>query len=99
MLTLPLVMIAETFLLKRSDISRLLTIDECIPAVEEAFRLHADGEVMPPGMLGIHAANGGFHIKAGISGSETYFVAKLNANFPGNSKNYGLPTIQGVIVV
>ena len=62
--------------------------------------LYAEGKALPPKVLGIHADNGGFHIKAGILGSEKiYFVAKINANFPNNSKQNGLPTIQGVIVV
>jgi alanine dehydrogenase len=92
--------LTETLLLKRNDVARLLTIDECIAGVEQAFRLHADGKALPPKVLGIHADNGGFHIKAGILGSErTYFVTKVNANFPGNPKQHGLPTIQGIIVV
>ena len=90
----------ESLLLNRRNVADLLTIDECIVGVEQAFRLHAEGKAPTPKVLGIHADNGGFHIKAGILGFErTYFVAKVNANFPGNSKQYGLPTIQGIIVV
>lgn len=89
-----------TLLLKRRDVADLLTIEECINAVEHTFRLHAEGKAMPPKVLGIHSDKGGLHIKAGLSGSEKgYFVAKANANFPGNPKHYGLPTIQGVIIV
>jgi ornithine cyclodeaminase/alanine dehydrogenase-like protein (mu-crystallin family) len=56
--------------------------------------------MISPKVLGIHNENGGFHIKAGILESErTYFVSKVNANFPNNSKLHGLPAIQGVIVV
>jgi alanine dehydrogenase len=89
-----------TLLLKRNDVAKLLTIKECIDAVETAFKLHAEGKSLPPKVLGIHTEKGGFHIKAGIMGLErTYFAAKVNANFPGNSKQYGLPTIQGIIVV
>ena len=89
-----------TLLLKRNDVAKLLTIDECITGVEQAFRLHAEGKALPPKILGIHSEKGGFHIKAGILGSgKKYFVAKVNANFPGNSKRNGLPTIQGIIVV
>ena len=89
-----------TLLLKRKDVANLLTIEECIAAVESAFKLHAEGKALPPKVLGIHVDEGGFHIKAGVLGlSRTYFVAKANANFPGNPKKYGLPTIQGVIVV
>ena len=90
----------DTLLLKRSDVAELLSIEECIIAVENAFTLYAEGKAMPPKVLGIHTTDGGFHIKAGISGSaSTYFVAKINANFPGNQKQYALPTIQGVIVI
>src|SRR6476660_2065817 len=90
----------DTLLLKRNDVATLLTIDECIGAVENAFCLHAEGKALPPKVVGLHSENGGFHIKAGILGFErNYFVAKVNANFPGNSKQFGLPTIQGVIVV
>jgi len=96
----------DTLLLNRTQVATLLTIEECIAAVERAFKLRALGEVLPPGILGVHATEGGFHIKAGIMPVRTsnnlarhYFVAKTNANFPQNMKRNGLPTIQGVIVV
>src|SRR5258705_10485501 len=90
----------NTLLLKRPDVVNLLTIEECIIAVESAFKLHAEGKAMPPKVLGIHVDEGGFHIKAGVLGlSRTYFVAKVNANFPGNVRKHNLPTIQGIIVV
>ena len=89
-----------TLLLKRSEVAQLLTIDECMAAVEKTFALHAEGKVIDPKVLGMHSAGGGFHIKAGILGLEkTYFAVKVNANFPGNPKQNGLPTIQGVIAV
>jgi len=89
----------ETLLLTRHDVAQLLSIEECMAAVEQVFKLYASGEAPAPGILGIHAQNGGFHIKAGVMNlSKNYFVAKINANFPGNYKN-GLPTIQGVITV
>jgi alanine dehydrogenase len=89
----------DTLLLTRSDVARLLSIDECMSAVEKAFCLHAEGNAMAH-VLGVHAENGGFHIKAGVLGLNTsYFVAKVNANFPGNFQKSGLPTIQGVLVV
>lgn len=90
----------ETLLLRRHDVTQLLTIGECITAVEEAFRLYARGTTSAPGILGIHATEGGFHIKAGILNvGRNYFVAKTNANFPGNHKTNGLPTIQGIVTV
>jgi ornithine cyclodeaminase/alanine dehydrogenase-like protein (mu-crystallin family) len=83
-----------TLLLGRADVERLLTPDACIEAVEGAFRQLALGNVPAPGILGMHAAKGGFHVKAGFLGG--YFAAKVNANFPGNTD---LPTIQGAVIL
>jgi alanine dehydrogenase len=78
----------------------LLSIEECITAVERAFRLHGEGKAPQPGVLGIHAEHGTFHIKAGtLDLGRRYFAVKTNANFPGNVERYGLPTIQGVIAL
>ena len=90
----------DTLLLTRRNVAQLLSIEECIAAVEQAFKLYAAGEAPAPGVLGIHAQDGGFHIKAGILNLEkNYFVSKTNANFSGNAQKNGLPTIQGVITV
>jgi ornithine cyclodeaminase/alanine dehydrogenase-like protein (mu-crystallin family) len=83
-----------TLLLSRADVARLLTPRAAIEAIEDAFRQHALGAVPAPGILGMHAADGSFHVKAGFLGA--YFAAKINANFPGNS---ALPTIQGAVVL
>jgi alanine dehydrogenase len=90
----------KTLLLQRHEVARLLTMGECISAVEHAFKLFACGKAPAPGILGIHATHGGFHIKAGILNlGRNYFVAKTNANFPGNRTSNGLPTIQGIVTV
>ena len=48
----------------------------------------------------MHAADGAFHIKAGILNlKRSYFAAKINGNFPENPARSGLPTIQGVIAL
>jgi alanine dehydrogenase len=89
-----------TLLLTRADVIALLTMDECIAAVEQAFALAAQGKMLAPGVLGIPATDGGFHIKAaGLDLGRLYFVTKVNANFPRNMTLRGLPTIQGVIVL
>ena len=86
--------------LDSGDVRALLSIEECIAAVEQAFRLHGEGKTPKPGVLGVHAPHGAFHIKAGILDlGRPYFAAKTNANFPGNVERYGLPTIQGVIAL
>lgn len=90
----------NTLLLTRREVADLLTVEECIRAVEEAFRLYGNGEASPPGILGIHVSEGGFHIKAGVLNlGKKYFVAKTNANFPKNPKTNDLPTIQGIVAV
>ena len=91
---------AGTLLLSRSDVERLLTPDACIDAVEDAFRQHALGKTPSPGILGFHAQDGSFHIKAALlTLDQPYFAAKTNANFPRNGALHGLPTIQGVVVL
>ena len=87
----------STLLLTQRDVAALLDLETCIAAVEEAFRLHGLGTVTPPGIHGVPAEGGGFHIKAGRLGGT--FAAKINANFPGNPSHHGLPTIQGVIAL
>jgi alanine dehydrogenase len=89
-----------TLLLRRSDIEGLLSPRDCMAAVENVFRLQGQGKIPAPGILGVKAPGGGVHVKAGLlPGDRNYLVAKLNANFPGNNAQFGLPTIQGVIAV
>jgi alanine dehydrogenase len=90
----------KVLFLSSRDVRTLLTIDECIAAVERAFRLRGEGKTLAPAVLSLHVANGGFHVKAGVlSLSRNYFAAKVNANFPGNMTRLGLPTIQGIIIL
>jgi alanine dehydrogenase len=90
-----------TLILKRSEVASLLSLGECIEAVEVAFRLNEEGRSLPPGVLETLTGGGGFHIKAaGLKlAAGTYFAAKVNANFPENMSRWGLPTIQGVIAL
>ena len=89
-----------TLLLTGRDVAALLTIEECMVAVEQAFKMHGEGETSPPGILGVHARDGGFHIKAGLLElRRPYFAAKVYANFPEYAKLFGLHTIQGVVVL
>lgn len=86
--------------LDAAAVRELLSIETCIHAVEQAFRLHGEGKAPQPGVLGVHAEHGTFHIKAGtLQIGRHYFAAKTNANFPGNVERFGLPTIQGVIAL
>jgi len=89
-----------TLLLSREDVERLLAPQACIAAVEDAFRQLALGKVPAPGILGMHAGEGSFHVKAGfLTQDRPYFAAKLNANFPQNALGHGLPTIRGAVIL
>ncbi|HEX6278980.1 MAG TPA: ornithine cyclodeaminase family protein [Pyrinomonadaceae bacterium] len=82
------------------DVRSMLQLDECIDAVEKAFRCHVEGKSLGPGVLGIHAEDGGFHIKAaGLDLGRRYFVVKTNGNFVNNREKHGLPTIQGMLLL
>ena len=91
---------SSTLILSRRDVFDLLTLPDCIDAVEGAFRFHAEGRTLGPGVLGVPAGDGGFHIKAaGLLGERSYFAAKTNANFPDNPRRFGLPAIQGTVIL
>lgn len=90
----------EVLLFTPKEIASLLTIDDCIVAVEQAFRLFGEGKALPPAVLSMHVPGGGFHVKAGVLDlDKKYFAAKVNGNFPENPVRFELPTIQGVIVL
>jgi len=90
----------SALILTGPDVARLLDVNGCIAAVEEAFRQHAIGAALPPAVVALHADAGAFHIKAaGVSAPAPYFAAKINGNFSGNQARFGLPTIQGILVL
>lgn len=89
-----------TVLLKRQDIAALLTLEDCIASVEQAFRLHGEGRTPPPGILGFHSHGGAFHLKAGLLElASPYFAVKANGNFFQNRRRFGMPNIQGIIAL
>jgi alanine dehydrogenase len=89
-----------TLLLSRADVAASLSLDACIAAVENAFRMAGRGEAPASGILGYPSGSGGFHVKAAaLTLSRPYFAAKLNANFSENPRRFGLPTIQGIVAL
>jgi len=90
-----------TRILTKSDIAKVLSMADCVDAVEAAFLAHAKGETIAPGVLGTHVTGGGFHVKtAGMTTtSGSYYVAKVNANFPDNPRLRHLPTVQGALLL
>ena len=91
---------AGTVLLTRADVASLITLDECIAAVEDAFLQYGLSRTPPPKVLGMPSVDGGFHIKAALLWSSTpYFAAKLNGNFFHNTERFTMPNIQGLIIL
>jgi len=89
-----------TLLLDRRDVAALLTLDECIGAVEAAFREHGLQNTHPPTVLGMPSIEGGFHLKAAMLDlSRRYFAAKLNGNFFHNRQRFAMPNIQGLLLL
>lgn len=87
-------------LLTRRDVASLMTLEECIVAVERAFRSYGESTAEAPGVLGMHNEGGGFHVKAAfLQTPGRFFAAKLNANFARNRERFGMPTVQGVVVL
>src|ERR1700758_4408475 len=90
----------EVLRLTPQEVRDLVPMDECIAAVEQAFRFYGEGAAVPSEVLSMHVPQGGFHIKAGLLDvGRQYFGAKVNGNFPENGPRFGLPTIQGIIVL
>jgi ornithine cyclodeaminase/alanine dehydrogenase-like protein (mu-crystallin family) len=81
-----------TLLLSGADVVDLLTMEDAIGAVENAFRLLGERRVEPPAIATVLGDGGGFHIKAARIGA--YFAAKVNGNFFS-----AVPRIKGVIVL
>jgi len=86
-------------LLSRSDVAALLTLQTCIPAVEEAFAAHARGETFTPAISHVDGDGGEFHIKSGglRRGGRAYFALKANGGFFQNRAKHGWPAIQGIV--
>lgn len=86
--------------LERRDVERLLDMESCIGAVEDAFRARGQGRRAPSGILGLELDGGTLHAKLGsLTLSRPYAAAKINANFPDNPARHNLPTIQGVLLL
>jgi alanine dehydrogenase len=92
---------SPVLLLDRESIASLLTLDDCIAAVEGAFLAHAQGRALKPDLMHVDAEGGEFHVKAGglKGGKRTYFAAKINGGFFNNKANFGLPNILGLILL
>ena len=89
-----------TLLLTRDDLKGLLGPADYLEIVDIAFRAYAEGRTLDPALMHVDADGGEFHIKAGgIDIGRKYFALKANGGFFGNGARYGMPPIQGVILL
>lgn len=90
----------KTLLFNNATVKSLLSLGECIDVMEAAFKAYSDGRVLKPDLLHVDAINGEFHIKTGgVMDPKPYFGLKSNGGFFMNKRNYGLPNIQGLIIL
>ncbi len=93
-------MIATTLLLSRDHIAGLLSPVDYLDAVRSAFRASKEGRAQSPPPLHVAGIDGGFHAKgAFLDDGQKVVAVKLNGNFPSNPERFGLPTIQGAILL
>jgi alanine dehydrogenase len=89
-----------TLLLNRSDVQSLMRFDDLLAVMEKVFAAHARGETLGTGLIHGHGVDGEFHIKAGgLRGEHPYYAVKANGGFFRNRERFGLPNIQGAIVL
>ncbi len=90
----------EILILNASDLREILSPAVCLAALEDAYAdLHKHPEDRSQS-IGFKTRDGKFHVKAGLTPrTHRYFAAKVNANFPENPRQFGSPTIQGLVVL
>jgi alanine dehydrogenase len=92
-----------TVVLNRSDIRSLINFKDFLDAMERVFRLYGCGQTLSTGLLHIDSRDGEFHVKAGgiqeSNDNRGYFGVKVNGGFFHNEERYGLPSIQGCILL
>lgn len=84
-------------LLTRAQVAALFDEAAAFDATERAFRARADGAALMPALLHLDTPAGEVHVKAG--GLPPYLGLKANTGYFGNPGRFGLPAIQGLIVL
>ncbi len=91
-----------TLLLKRSELASLMTLQEYIDGIENAFRMRGKGLTFGTGMIhGDTPEATEFHVKVGglKLGENYYYGLKINGSNFTNMEKFGIPNIMGAIVL
>jgi alanine dehydrogenase len=84
-------------MLNRSEVASVLTMKDCIEAVERAFAELADGTAVLPVRLSIPAPDGlSLYMPAFLKGADA-LACKVVTVFKENPKRFNLPTILGTV--
>ncbi len=90
----------DLVVLGATDLCTILSPAICLAALQDVYRRLQSAADDSGQSIGFSTDDGMFHVKAGLyPGTHTFFAAKVNANFPDNPSRFGLPTIQGLIVL
>lgn len=94
-------MSAPVLILTRKDLSALMRPADYLEAVDTAFKASKEDRAHAPFPMHIDGVGGAFHGKGGsFYDDRAFYVAlKLNGNFPENPARFGLPTIQGAVLL
>jgi ornithine cyclodeaminase/alanine dehydrogenase len=86
-------------LLNRETVASLLTIGECIEAVEKAFAELAAGTAVQPLRTAIHSPGGVSLYMPAFLQQERALACKVVAVFKENPEKHGLPTTTGTVLL
>ncbi|MBS7611736.1 alanine dehydrogenase [Candidatus Bathyarchaeota archaeon] len=91
----------ETLLLTDEEVGKLLSIDEVIKAVEQAFAEKSLGKVQMPAKtyLFYHKYNGDLRVMPSYLESYDISSVKIVNSHPENKVKYNLPTVMAVVIL
>lgn len=92
----------KTLLLKKEEVSRLISMKEVIATVEEAYKAFSSNQVVQPGYIGIHlpSPRGEIDFKLGYYKSNEVISMKASSGgFINNPTEHDLPTNMGTILL
>lgn len=92
----------QTLLLKKEEVSRLISMKEVIGTVEEAYKAFNSNQVVQPAYVGIHlpAPRGEIDFKLGYCQSNEMISMKASSGaFINNPTLHGLPPNMGTILL
>jgi ornithine cyclodeaminase/alanine dehydrogenase len=91
----------KTLLLRKEEVSRLISVREVIGTVEEAYKAFNSDQVIQPAYIGMHLPSGGeIDFKLGYCRSNEVISMKASSGgFVGNPTAHGVPSGMGTILL